>query len=236
MTSALLLGLLIGLRHALEADHVAAVATLALRSRSIGRSIRDGAVWGLGHTLTLLAVGSCVLLAGTSVPPNVAGILEASVGAMLIALGIDVMRRLLRDRVHFHVHRHADGVEHFHAHSHRDEPRSAHDAAAHRHPHDRGFPRRALFIGLMHGLAGSAALIVLALGAVQSLWLGLLYMALFGLGSTLGMALLSTVIAVPLRWSGRRFTGFHRIAQGLVSVANLSIGALLIYDALQVPG
>ncbi|HBO12286.1 MAG TPA: urease accessory protein [Halieaceae bacterium] len=232
MMSVLLLGFVIGMRHALEADHVAAVASLAVRSRSIAQSVREGAAWGFGHTLTLFAVGAFVLLAGTSIPDRLAVVLEALVGVMLIVLGLDVARRLIRDRVHFHTHQHDDGEHHFHAHSHRGELRSGHDPVAHEHTHAKPFPGRALMIGLMHGLAGSGALVVLALATVRSPSLGVLYIVLFGLGSILGMAVLSMVLAVPLRWSGSRLTWLHRSAQVLVSVLNLGLGVMLILPAV----
>ena len=107
--SLLSLGFLLGMRHALESDHVAAVASLATRSRSMGDTLRQGAVWGAGHTLTLFIFGSLVLLLDTVIPETLARVLEFMVGLMLIGLGIDVLRRQLSERIHFHVHRHADG-------------------------------------------------------------------------------------------------------------------------------
>ena len=106
MTTVLTFGFLIGLRHALEADHVAAVASLVMTSRSLRQSVRLGAAWGLGHALTLLVVGGLLLASGKALPPGVAHWLEVVVGVMLIGLGADVLRRLIRQRVHFHSHRH----------------------------------------------------------------------------------------------------------------------------------
>jgi ABC-type nickel/cobalt efflux system permease component RcnA len=225
--SLLLLGFLIGMRHAVEADHVAAVSSLATRAHSVRDTIRQGTAWGIGHTLTLFGIGTLVILLDTLVPERVATILELLVGIMLVGLGADVLRRLVRDRVHFHLHHHGDGTTHFHAHSHAGE--TAHDPSRHEHRHPSRLPLRALLVGLMHGMAGSAALILLTLQTVASPWTGLLYIALFGLGSTLGMALLSAAIALPLRYSARRVTWLHQGLQAAVGLTTIAIGARLVY-------
>jgi ABC-type nickel/cobalt efflux system permease component RcnA len=230
MMTVMLLGVLLGMRHALEADHVAAVASLVLTARSPRSSLLHGAVWGVGHTVTLIVVGTFVILTQSAMATSTAAVLEGCVGIMLVLLGLDVARRLLRGRMHLHVHEHPGGVRHFHAHSHP----AASEAHDHEHagaePH--GFPKRALFIGSMHGLAGSAALILLALRTTDSIGLGLLYMALFGLGSVIGMALLSVAIAVPFNYSAthnlRRLQ--HRL-QCVVSMTNVGLGAYVIAAA-----
>ena len=225
--SLLFLGFVIGMRHAVEADHVAAVSSLGTRAGTVAETVRQGAAWGLGHTITLFLFGSVVILMDAAMPARLAGILECLVGLMLVALGVDVIVRLIRERVHFHLHHHADGTAHFHAHSHAGE--REHRAAGHEHEHRQGLPIRALLIGLMHGMAGSAALILLTLHTVASPWTGLLYIALFGLGSMLGMALLSAVIAIPLRYSARGMTGLHQGLQGVVGLLTLTLGARLVY-------
>ncbi|MEM9387287.1 MAG: sulfite exporter TauE/SafE family protein [Pseudomonadota bacterium] len=233
MITVLILGFLIGVRHALDADHVAAVASLVVGTKSVAHSVRQGVVWGIGHTLTLFTVGTVVVVAGTRVSPRVEVMLEAAVGIMLIGLGLDVARRLVAERVHFHTHRHEDGIQHFHAHSHRGAAKETHDAQRHSHSHAPAerFPARALLVGLMHGLAGSAALVILCLDSTGSLLNGLLYMLLFALGSILGMALLSAVIAVPLTRSEHRLTHLHRGAQAVVVLLNVSLGGMLLAGA-----
>ena len=161
MSAILLLGFLVGMRHAMEGDHLAAVATLATRSHSLGHTVWQGAVWGLGHTVTLFAVCSMVLFLDAVIPERLALGLEAAVGAMLVLLGLDVIRRLTQERIHFHPHRHQDGTTHMHAHSHQGG--GLHDSEHHQHAHPRRFPLRALLVGLVHGMAGSAALILLTL-------------------------------------------------------------------------
>jgi ABC-type nickel/cobalt efflux system permease component RcnA len=226
MLSVLGLGFLIGMKHAMEVDHVAAVASLATRSRSVGETARFGIAWGLGHTATLFAVGTAVLLADTVVPERIASALELVVGMMLIGLGIDVLARMWRQRTHFHAHAH-DGNPHFHAHKHANAPR--HDTAAHRHAHPRGLPLRALMVGLVHGMAGSAALVLLALSTIQSVWLGVAYILLFGLGSVVGMGVLSCAIAVPMRLSANRMAWAWRGLSAAIGLATVILGATVAW-------
>lgn len=219
------MGFLLGMRHALEADHLAAVAALATRSPTVAHAVRQGAVWGLGHTLTLVLFGAVVLGMDTVMPERLARGLELVVGLMLIALGLDVLRRVWRERIHFHVHHHRDGTVHLHAHSHRRG--NGHDTRHHRHAH--GFPYRALAVGLMHGMAGSAALILLTLGSITSRWQGISYIALFGLGSMLGMAVLSVAIAMPLRYSAQWLSRLHNALQGTIGFVTIALGVVVTY-------
>lgn len=227
MTAILFLGFLIGMQHALEADHVAAVASIASGERSVGRIVRHGAVWGVGHTLTLLAFGGAVVLLGAAVPEWLAGALEFAVGVMLVGLGGWVLYRLARDKIHYHVHRHGGGVVHLHAHSHAGEA-VPHDPGRHEHVHPRGLPVRTLLVGVTHGMAGSAALVLLTAASVGPVPLGLLYVFLFGLGSIFGMAALSAIIAVPLTYSARFLTWGHRTLQATIGSATMAVGAMTI--------
>ena len=226
--SILAVGLLLGMQHATEADHLAAVATLATRQGSLGQTMRQGVAWGVGHAATLMVFGGAVLLLGQVISPGLEQALETGVGVMLVLLGADVLRRMVRDRIHFHVHRHGPHVAHVHAHSHRGE--GPHAESAHRHAHPRRWPLRALAVGMMHGLAGSAALVVLALQALPTAGLGLGYIALFGLGSIVGMALLSAVVALPLRLSPRRLTRLNRAMTALVGAGSCVLGLLMVVE------
>ncbi|MBL4710925.1 MAG: sulfite exporter TauE/SafE family protein [Gammaproteobacteria bacterium] len=228
MLSLLFIGLLIGMRHALEADHVAAVASLATSTSSLKSAIKHGAVWGLGHTITLSLFGSIVILTDSVMPENLALGLEFAVGIMLVVLGVDVIRRMLRDRIHFHTHQHNNQQQHFHAHKHANE--KTHNPKKHEHKHAKQFPVKALFIGIMHGMAGSAALILLTLQTVSSPWTGMLYMLLFGIGSIVGMAILSVIIAIPLKHSATGLTWLNNGLQGVIGFATIIIGVALIYD------
>ncbi len=228
LTSILALGFLLGMRHATDADHLAAVATLATRSRSVGHTVAQGIAWGTGHTLTLMFFGGAVLVLGAVVPAQAAQALELAVGLMLVALGADALYRLRRKRVHFHAHRHADGAAHFHAHSHFGEG-AQHDPARHEHMHPRGFPARALLVGMVHGMAGTAALVLLSLEALRSPAWGFVYIAIFGLGSILGMAALSAAIAVPLRLTSRHLTRAHDGLTAAVGVGTVMLGGYMVY-------
>ena len=223
------LGFLLGMQHALEADHVAAVSSIAARRENVADIVKHGLTWGLGHTLTLFVFAGAALALGQAISDNLSRPIETAVGVMLIGLGAHVLWRLWRDRVHFHRHRHQDGTVHVHAHSHAGET-LAHERAPHSHAH--GFRWRTLLVGLMHGMAGSAALLVLAVSQVANPVYGMLYVALFGVGSMLGMGALSTVIAVPLAVSARWLTWANRGLQGVVGAVTIAIGAMAIYTNL----
>lgn len=223
------LGFLLGMQHALEADHIAAVSSIAARRTNVGDIVRHGLTWGLGHTLTLFVFAGAAIVLGHAIPENLARPLEGAVGVMLVGLGAHVLWRLRRDRVHVHSHAHGDGSRHIHIHSHIDDA-MPHRSSAHGHPHR--FRWRTLLVGLMHGLAGSAALLVLAVSQVANPALGMLYVALFGIGSMLGMGALSTVIAVPLALSARWLTWANRGLQLAVGVVTIGIGAMTIYETL----
>ncbi len=229
MFSLLFLGLLIGMHHALEADHVAALASLISNNQSIKDTIKHGAVWGLGHTITLFIFGGMMLIIGSAISEQLVQALEFSVGAMLVVLGLDVLRKLIKRHIHFHCHQHKN-EQHFHAHSHEGEKHLQHNPKKHQHEHGKAFPLRALFVGLMHGMAGSAALIILTLQTVSSTAQGFLYILFFGIGSIFGMASLSFIIAIPLRRSAQGLTWMHNSFQGVIGFATIIIGGMLIFE------
>ncbi|MCC8983109.1 urease accessory protein [Bradyrhizobium acaciae] len=226
MFGILSLGFLLGMQHALEPDHIAAVSSIAARRSSISDIVKHGLTWGLGHTLTLFIFAGAAILLGRAIPETVAAPIETAVGVMLVGLGAHVWWRLWRDRVHFHTHSHGD-TTHFHAHSHAGEtavlaPAVPHARAAHSHAH--GFRWRTLLVGLMHGMAGSAALLVLTVSQAPNPAVGLGYVALFGVGSMIGMGALSSVIAVPLAASARWLTWANRGLQIAVGAVTIVIG------------
>ena len=223
------LGFLLGMQHALEADHIAAVSSIAARRGHVADIVKHGLTWGLGHTLTLFAFAGAAILLGRAIPETIARPMETAVGVMLIFLGAHVLWRLWRDRVHFHKHGHGDGTAHFHAHSHAGET-APHVRTAHAHEH--GFRWRTLLVGLMHGMAGSAALLVLAVSQASSSAVGLAYVALFGIGSMIGMGALSTLIAVPLVISARWLTWANRGLQGAVGLATIAIGIMTVVETV----
>jgi ABC-type nickel/cobalt efflux system permease component RcnA len=223
------LGLLVGMQHALEADHIAAVSSIAARRSQVADIVKHGLTWGLGHTLTLFVFAGCAILLGRAIPESLARPLETAVGIMLVGLGAHVLWRLWRDRVHFHRHGHSDGTVHIHAHGHAGET-TPHARTAHAHEHS--FRWRSLLVGLMHGMAGSAALLMLTVSQTSSPAVGLGYVALFGAGSMIGMGALSTVIAVPLAVSARWLTWANRGLQGVVGVVTVAIGVTTIVDTV----
>jgi hypothetical protein len=223
------LGFLLGMQHALEADHIAAVSSIAARRSHVADIVKHGLTWGLGHTLTLFVFAGAAILLGHRIPESVARPIETAVGLMLVGLGSHVLWRLWRDRVHFHQHGHGDGTVHFHAHSHAGET-APHTRAT--HVHDHGFRWRTLLVGLMHGMAGSAALLVLAVTQASSPAVGLGYVALFGVGSMIGMGMLSAVIAVPLAVSARSLTWANRGLQGAVGLATVAIGIMTVVETV----
>ena len=202
-STVLLLGLLFGLQHALEADHLAAVATLVAREKNTRRAIRQGVFWGLGHSLTLLLVGGLVMVIGGVLSERWVHGLEAVVGLMLVLLGLDLLRRLWRERAHVHVHVHVNSQSYEH----------------------RPLPLRALLVGMVHGLSGSAALVLLTLQQVRDPWAGLLYVLVFGIGSVFGMALLSWAVSVPMRLTAGHLARAHRALGVGVAVFSLGLGA-----------
>ena len=227
--STLGLGFLIGMQHATEADHVAAVCSVASGQRGIRTISRHGIFWGIGHTITLTAVGGTCMLLRTSVSEGLAGKLEFAVGVMLIGLGVHLFWRLWRDKVHFHGHRHDNGTAHYHLHSHRDD-KKAHGLSPHGHSHPQALPWRTLVIGLVHGMAGSAALIVLTAATIDSFWWGLAYIVTFGLGTIAGMGMLSAIIAAPLTFTARRLTFANSSIQLAIGILTVLVGIRILFE------
>ena len=222
------LGFVLGLKHATEADHLVAVTTIVSEHRSVWRSSLTGALWGVGHTASLFVAGILVILLQVTIPRRVSALLEFIVALMITLLGTRILYLLLRDhrRVHIHTHQH-DGHAHTHLHFH--DERDAHPAtethanASVRHNGLSGL--RPLIVGLVHGLAGSAALTLLVLTEVMrggSRVLGLSYLLVFGIGSISGMMLMSTLISLPFVLTAARFERFNtpiRLIAGIASVA-----------------
>ena len=230
MGGPILLGLFLGMRHALDADHLAAVASLSSGSKNIKDGVKLGLAWGFGHTVTLCVVGIVVLGIEGAVPDKVALLLEFCVGLMLIWLGIDLLVRFKKAKIHFHTHQHADGTVHFHAHSHVSN--SAKKSSIHEHFHMRRAPSRAFFIGLMHGMAGSAALLVVAVDNFANFWSGLGYIFLFGCGAMIGMALLSVAIAIPLQKAISRVSWAYKTVICSMAAISIALGIWVVYDTI----
>lgn len=222
------LGLVYGVRHSLDADHLVAVSTMVTEQKSLRRSSLIGAFWGAGHTTSLLLAGLVVVGLRMTIPDRIALSLELLVALMLIGLGANVLMSWSRGlTLHVHEHDHGAG-KHMHVHMHvgqKDE---------HHHPHLLKFARKPFLIGVVHGLAGSAALTLLVLSTISSIKVAFIYILIFGLGSILGMLVMSNVISLPfLLASGRLGLWSQRLklVAGLISVA---FGAFLAWNLLVV--
>lgn len=215
------LGFLLGMRHALDADHVVAVTTMLAQRPDFRRSGFIGLCWGCGHTAILLIVGSAVLALKITIPDALAQAFESIVGLMLVVLGLALAVTLYREQWHLHAHEHG-GARHVHLHSHH---RS--DDHAHRHGWRDSLPP--MLVGMAHGLAGSAALMLVVLSAAHTVWEGIAYILLFGVGSILGMVALGALISLPFVFSislGRRA---QVTVQGLASVGSIGFGMAILF-------
>ncbi len=228
IAAALTFGFVLGLRHALDPDHLVAVSTIVSEHKSIARSSLVGTFWGLGHTASLLAIGVAILLLRASIPDHVTRWMELPVAIMLIALGVTATRRALRQRglqIHTHTHRHEDGTPHTHIHLHTNDRHAHHHWLFH-------LGRKPFVVGMVHGVAGSAALTLAVLTTIPSITLGLLYIAVFGIGSIGGMLLMSAMIGIPFAVTARRFAAINggiRLCAGLFSV---TFGLVLAWKLL----
>jgi ABC-type nickel/cobalt efflux system permease component RcnA len=213
-------GFLLGVRHALDADHLAAVSTVLAERPSLRASGAVGLWWGIGHTLTLMLVGAIVLAWGLRIPERFEVIAESGVGILLVVLGGMLAFRLYRERWHAHDHQH-DGERHVHFHSH-------HWDDNHQHRHWMADSIRPLCIGMAHGLAGSAALMLVVLSTTAELGRGLLAIGVFGVGSIVGMIVIGATLSLPLvcslTLSRRLFVGL----QGCASVTSVCLGLWML--------
>jgi ABC-type nickel/cobalt efflux system permease component RcnA len=238
LLSIIALGFVLGMRHATDPDHVVAVATIVSRQRNLGRAALIGAFWGLGHTLTIFVVGAGIILFNLVIPARVGLSMELSVGIMLIILGFINVSSFMRtipsedeevcageDAIgHSHEHRHGDLV---HSHSHDNESVIG---------MDRLFGRsnlyqhlRPLAIGIVHGLAGSAAVALLVLATIRNAHWAIAYLLVFGIGTIAGMMVITMSLASTLRVAGKSPRTARRVgfASGLLSLA---FGMFVVYQ------
>jgi len=232
LLAVLSIGLVFGLKHATEVDHVVAISTIVSRHKNIFHSAFAGALWGAGHTASLLIVAVIVLTLRVAVPERVSGWLELGVALMIIGLGIGALRRALGKNAHVHLHQHShDGLSHTHIHFHESETRHQ-PALNSQHSHAVShLGWKPVLIGMMHGLAGSGALMLLVLTEIGSSWVGYLYVATFGLGSIVGMLFMSGLIGLPFAFSSRKLTHLHQHLQTLAAVFSICFGIWYAYKA-----
>jgi ABC-type nickel/cobalt efflux system permease component RcnA len=219
------IGLVFGLKHATEVDHVVAITTIVSRHKNVFRSAIVGALWGAGHTATLLLIGVIVLSLRVAIPERVSGWLEFGVALMIIGLGVSALWRATRSSNEVHLHQHShDGLSHTHVHFHEHENKhNPSSQVAHSHTVSRvGW--KPVLVGMMHGLAGSGALTLLVLTQISSPWLGILYVATFGFGSIVGMLLMSGLIGLPFAFTSGKLTHVHQGLQTLAAVLSICFG------------
>ncbi len=220
--SVLAIGFALGLQHATEADHLAAVSTIVSEKKSLLTASIVGGFWGLGHTISLFVVGTIVIFLKVQISETVEARLEAVVGGMLVLLGINALRKLFAAKeTHVHAHDHGKN-EHLHIHSHRDETEASH----HR------FSTRSILIGMVHGLAGSAALMLLILPTIPSPAVALLYILIFGIGSVGGMMAMSFLIGLPFHFTANRFDFLNKGIRLCAGIFSLGLGAFIVYEKL----
>lgn len=253
LLSIIALGFFLGMRHAVDPDHVIAVSTIVSRQPSLARSAGIGMFWGIGHTLTIFLVGAAIILFNLVIPPRIGLSMELSVGIMLILLGAMNVAGFLRSMpasaslpappsvIHAHPHSHGDYV-HIHPHGHSPES----------HPHqpeqtplarlDRIFGKlgvyqslRPLVVGIVHGLAGSAAVALLVLTTIRNTRWALAYLLVFGMGTIAGMMLITLSLASTLRFVGKgpAFSRRLALASGVLSLA---FGLVVAYQICVVNG
>jgi ABC-type nickel/cobalt efflux system permease component RcnA len=249
LLSIVALGFFLGMRHATDPDHVIAVTTIVARYRKISHAALIGAFWGVGHTLTILLVGSGIILLGWVIPARVGLSMEFSVGLMLILLGLLNLTGMLQwitntfspadgisGLAHSHPHSHGDYI---HTHPHQHDP-EAHPHASEQTPlgrFDRHFGQlgvyqvvRPLVVGLVHGLAGSAAVALLVLTTIRNPKWAIAYLLVFGIGTIAGMMLITGAMVLPFAYADKRFSRLNRgmrVASGLISV---TFGVFLVYE------
>jgi hypothetical protein len=218
------LGLVLGIKHALDADHLAAISAIVSERKSVLSSCWIGALWGIGHSAALLVAGVAVILLHVKLGPKTALMLEFCVAMMLVGLGANVLRKLVRGgTLHLHPHRH--GVRlHLHPHLHF----GADEAAPNMHHFSR-VGARPMLVGMVHGLAGSAALMLLVLATIPSPLEGLAYLVVFGVGSTGGMLCMSALIGLPFHLTATYFERADVAVRTLAGLFSLALGVLMAY-------
>lgn len=221
--SILVVGFVLGLHHAVEADHLAAVSTIVSEKKSLFMASIVGGLWGIGHTISLFVVGLVVIFLKLQISEVAEARLEACVGVMLVILGINALRKLFTsEKIHAHAHEHG-ARKHLHFHTHKDEKS---ESGHHR------FSPRSVIIGMVHGLAGSAALMLVIVPTIPSPMVAIGYILIFGLGSIGGMMLMSLMIGLPFHFTANRFDLLNKGIRLCAGIFSFGLGVSIIYSKL----
>lgn len=223
--SVLLIGFLFGLYHAVEADHLAAVSAIVSERKSLLSATIIGGFWGVGHTISLFLIGVLVIFLKLQISESLEAKLEAVVGAMLIVLGLNALRKIFQsEKIHAHTHTHG-GHAHTHIHAHKDEK-------AEKSHHFLRFTPRSVLVGMVHGLAGSAGLMLLVLPTISSPAVALIYILIFGVGSIVGMMLMSLLLGLPFHFTAGRFVQLNRLIRFCAGFFSFGLGVFMVYEKL----
>lgn len=223
-------GFSLGLRHTFDADHIIAVSTIASRTGNLFRAGMSGLYWGIGHTLTLFVIGLIFVSLKINIPVKVAHSMEMLVGIMLVILGWTTFKTFKKRKVHVHIHQHKDEIEkHIHYHSH-DE------SETHQHEHISKPERKSFFVGMIHGLAGSGALILLLMPSMNSVTEAALYITVFGSGTILGMVLFAFVIGLPFVLLAKRAAFAERRLGMIAGILSISFGLFFMFEVAFIEG
>jgi ABC-type nickel/cobalt efflux system permease component RcnA len=218
------IGFLLGIRHAFDADHIVAVSTIASRTGNLFKAAMSGLYWGIGHTLTLFVIGMVFISLKIAIPEKVALSMEMLVGIMLVVLGWTTFTTFMKKKVHAHVHQHeGEKEEHIHFHSHAVNEE-------HQHEHVSNPERKSFFVGMVHGLAGSGALILLLMASMQSVAEAAIYITFFGAGTILGMILFAIVIGLPFVILAKHTVHLEKRLGMVTGVLSVLFGLFFIYE------
>ena len=218
VATALFFGFALGVKHALDADHIVAITTIVSRTSSFLHSLIIGLSWGIGHTFTLLLAGIVVLVFKAAIPEKVFLSMEFLVGIFLVLLGVPLIKQLIVARPHIHIHKHGT-KSHVHPHSHQETEK-------HKHRHI----RRPLLLGMIHGMAGSGAVLLLVLSTMPTVGQGLIYIMLFGIGTIVGMVLFSGLIGLPFRFAGRYSYKLQLWFKGAAGLLSVFLGSAIMWQ------
>ncbi len=196
--SIIALGFFLGMRHATDPDHVVAITTIVSREHSVSRAAWTGAVWGLGHTVTIVLVGGAIILFNVVIPARLGLLMELSVGLMLVVLGVMNVTNTTHAPKNWLLQTQTS-------------------------------VSRPLVVGIVHGLAGSAAVALLVLTTIRTPAWAIAYLLVFGLGTVLGMVVVTTLIAMPFAYTSREYSITNRRLQMATGVISIGFGILLTY-------